>query len=174
MRDRPGLGERSWSMSVLVLGVFPGEESAVLVLRDLRADRASAAGFPSAATVRVGAAGSYSLETTARPGSGRGFSGMFWEALFGLIFLLPVPGSSYGPGAGALFGTLVDAGVDEGFLARARTALPPGTSALGVILEAEDPWEVLGELLSHGGTLIWKALTPEQDAELERELGGSP
>ncbi|MEZ0285265.1 MAG: hypothetical protein ACAH79_08545, partial [Thermoleophilia bacterium] len=85
-------------MSELVLSVFAGEESAARVLRDLRVARPALDGLASAATVSVGDAGSYDVGTTGRPGSGLGFPGMFWEALFGLVFLVPVPGSSYGPG----------------------------------------------------------------------------
>ena len=48
-------------------------------------------GFASAATVSVGDSGSYAVGTTGRPGSGHDFPGMFWEALFGLIFVVPVP-----------------------------------------------------------------------------------
>jgi uncharacterized membrane protein len=55
-----------------------------------------------------------------------------------LVFLVHVPGSSYGPNAGALFETISRVGVDEGFRARVREALKPGTSAIGLLLEDED------------------------------------
>ena len=91
----------------------------------------------------VGAACSYDVGTTGRPGSGLGFPGMFWEALFGLVFLVPVPGSSYGPGAGALFETVVQVGVDNRFRARARGALVPGTSGVALLLTDEDAQSAL-------------------------------
>jgi len=97
--------------------------------------------------------------------------GMFWDALFGLILLVPVPGSSYGPSAGALLGALINAGVGEGFLARARAALVPGTSAVALLLSDEDQDEDLGPLRARGGTLIVTPFSPEQEAELEREFG---
>ena len=112
----------STRMSELVLSAFAGEESAARVLRDLRVARPALDGLASAAIVSVGEAGSYDVGTTGHPGSGLGFPGMFWEALFGLVFLVPVPGSSYGPGAGALFETVVHVGVDDRFRARARRA----------------------------------------------------
>lgn len=159
-------------MSVLVLSVFAGQETAALVLRDLRAVRPPLSGLRSAATVSVGEARRYAVEATSSPGSGQGFPGMFWEALFGLVFLVPVPGSSYGPNAGALFGALLKAGVHERFLTRARDALLPGTSGLGTLLGSDDPADILGELLSHDAVLMGTSFSAEQDAELERELGG--
>jgi uncharacterized membrane protein len=165
-RQRPGV------MSLLVLGAFHGSDSAAGVLRELRASRPAVGALASAATVSVDDAGSYSVQTTGRPGSGRGFPGMLWEALFGLVFLVHVPGSSYGPGAGALFGVLVEAGVDEGFLGWARSALGPGTSGLGLVLGDGNEAGVLTALLSRGGLVIGTSISAEADARLERELGG--
>ena len=98
---------------------------------------------------------------------------MFWEALFGLVFLVPVPGSSYGPGAGALFETVVHVGVDDRFRARARRALAPGTSGVALLLTDEGAQPVLSFLEAHGGAVVSARLTPAQHAELERELGGA-
>ena len=160
-------------VSELLLSVFAGGESAVNALRDLQAGCLDADGFASAATVSIAESGSYIVETTGRPGSARGLPGMFWDALFGLILVVPVPGSSYGPSAGALLGALINAGVDERFLARAREALAPGTSALALLLGERDQDEDLWPLRQHGGTLIVTSLAPGQEAELEREFGGA-
>ena len=159
-------------MSELVLSVLEGEDSAVRGLRDLRAARPSFESLASAATVSVGVAGSYAVGTTGRPGSGVGFPGMFWEALFGLVFLVAAPGSSYGPSSGALFGMLTSAGVDDEFLDRARNALVPATSGVALLLSDEEREPVLEALRSQGGTLVRTSLSAEQEAELERELGG--
>jgi len=159
-------------MGELMLSVFAGEESASRALRDVRAAHPALEGLASAATVSVGDAGSYAVGTTSRPGSGRGFAGLFWEALFGLVFLVPTAGSSTGPSAGALFGALANAGVDERFLTRAREALVPGTSAVALLLRYEDQEAALAVLRSRGCALIGTSLSAEQDAELGRELGG--
>jgi uncharacterized membrane protein len=160
-------------MSELVLSVFEGEESASAWLGELRAALPAIEAVESAGTVSVGRTGSYAVGTTGRPGSGSAFPGIFWEALFGLLFLVPTPGSSFGPGAGAVFGTLLNAGVDEGFLDRAREVLRPGTSAVALLLADGDREPVLGSLGSRGGTFVRTSLSAEQDAELERELGGA-
>ncbi len=161
-------------VSELLLSVFAGQGTAARALRDLRADCLDVDCFASAATVSVSDCGSYAVETTGRPGTARGLPGMFWEALFRLILVVPVPGSSYGPSAGALLGALINAGVDEGFLARAREALVPGTSAVGLLLVDEDQDEDLGRLRERGATLILTSLAPGQEAQLEREFGGAP
>ena len=112
----------------------------------------------------VGEAGSYAVGTTGRPGSGRGFPGMFWEALFGLVFLVPVAGSSYGPGAGALFETVTQVGVDDGFRARARGALVPGTAGLALLLAGEEAESVLTQLGPLGGTTVQRPVAAEPTA----------
>jgi len=157
---------------MLVLSVFAGAEAAARVLRDLRGTPPVPVCLSSAATVSVCARG-YALGTTTRPGTGRGFPGVFWEALFGLVFLVPVAGSSYGPSAGALFGALPDLGVDEAFLGEAREALCPGTSAIALLVAPEEQ-DALADLSSRGAVLVGTSLTADEDAALQRELGGPP
>jgi uncharacterized membrane protein len=161
-------------MGQLVFSVFTAEESAMQVLRELRTCDAAPESVASAGTVSVLPGGSYAVGTTDRPGSSSGFSGVFWEALFGLVFLVHVPGSSYGPNAGALFETISRAGVDEGFRARVREALTPGTSAIGLLLKDEDAESVVALLEPYGAAIVGTSLSPEQDAELGRELGRTP
>ena len=67
---------------------------------------------------------------------------------------------------------MIQVGVDDGFRARAREALVPGTSAVALLLSGEDQDEDLGPLRAHGGSLIVASLSSEQEAELEREFGG--
>ena len=157
-------------MGELVFSVFTAEAGATRVLRELRDRGAAPESVASAGTVSVLEDGGYSVGTTDHPGS-RSFSGVFWEALFGLVFVVHVPGGSYGPNAGALFETIRRAGVDEAFRARVRAALTPGTSAIGLLLEDDDAPEVLALLAPYGARIVSTSLSPEQDAELGRELG---
>ena len=158
-------------MGELVFSVFTADKDATRVLDDLRACGVAWESVASAGTVRVLPGGSYTVGTTDHPGSASGFSGVFWEALFGLVLLVHLPGSSYGPNAGALFETIRRAGVDEGFRARAREVLTPGTSAIGLLLDDTDAAEVLALLEPYGARIVSTSLSPEQDAELARELG---
>ena len=125
----------------------------------------------SAGLVSISPDGRYAIGTSDRPGAQTGFSGIFWGALFGLVFHVHVAGGSYGPHAGALFETMSKAGVDTSFRARIRAALGAGTSAIGLLAE-DDEAEKLSELVTpYHPTIVEQSLTPEQDAELARELG---
>lgn len=173
MRRRADGSKLRREVSELLLSVFAGGESAAGAMRDLQAGRLARDSFASAATVSIAEDGTYTIETVGRPGAGRGVPGLFWDALFGLILAVPVPGTSYGPSAGALLGALIEAGVDEQFLERSRRALVPGTSAVALLLSGDDHDEDLWPLRGHGVTLILTSLAPEQEADLEREFGGA-
>lgn len=56
--------------------------------------------------------------------------GMFWGFLLGVIFLTPLFGVALGAAFGALGGAFRDYGIDDGFIARVRSAVTEGTSAL--------------------------------------------
>jgi len=57
-------------------------------------------------------------------------AGMFWGALFGLIFVTPLFGMVIGAASGALGGAFRDYGIDDKFIARIRSQVTEGTSAL--------------------------------------------
>jgi len=161
-------------MGELLIGVFDGEPSASRVLRELRASEATCASFDSAGTVSVGDEGVFEVRTSDQAGSISGFSGLFWEALFGLVLLPHASGSSYGPNAGALFETVSRAGVDDAFRARARKAFTAGTSAIGILASDEKAPSVLALLASHNARIVSTPLSSEQDVELAREFGRLP
>ena len=99
------------------------------------------------------------------------FSGILWEALFGLVFLVPAPGTSYGSNLGGLFGAIDRAGIDQHVRVRIREALGPRTSGLGLVL-AEANSELIADMLHpHGGTVVVTSLSLEPDSELAQELG---
>ncbi len=158
----------------LLICAFDGEASATSVLRDLRASGRMRETIGSAGVVSVASDGRYAVGTSDRPGAKIGFSGIFWGALFGLMFHVNATGGSYGPNAGALFETVSKAGVDAPFRARAREALGPDTSAIGLLSEDEDAPELCALLAPYHPRIIEHSLTPEQDAELGRELGRIP
>ena len=125
----------------------------------------------SAGLVSIAPDGHYAVGTSDRPGARIGFSGIFWGALFGLVFHVHATGGSYGPNAGALFESMSKAGVDASFRARARDALGPDTSAIGLLAEDEDAEDLSTLLAPLHPRIVEHSLTPEQDAELGRELG---
>ena len=158
-------------MGDLLIVVFKGETSASDALRELRASPIVPASLAAAGAVSIGDDGTFEVKTTDRPGSRIGFSGIFWEALFGLVLTVHVPGSSYGPNAGALFETISRAGVDEEFRSRTRELLTPRTSAVGLLSEDDEAETVLALMGRYHTRIVRTALTPEQDETLGRELG---
>jgi uncharacterized membrane protein len=57
-------------------------------------------------------------------------SGMFWGMLFGFIFAAPLFGMAIGAALGALGGAFKDYGINDDFIARIRSQVTEGTSAL--------------------------------------------
>jgi uncharacterized membrane protein len=158
-------------MSAFLLFVYRDEETAGEVLAQLRARGTGGNELDSSSVVRVAADGKFTVTTTDWPGQGSPFWGILWEALFGLVFLVPAVGTSYGPHLGGLFGAIDRAGIDELVRERIRGALGPRTSALGMFLGVAKPELVHGLVRAHGGTAVQASLALEPDSELAQELG---
>jgi uncharacterized membrane protein len=162
-------------MSTLVVAVYAAEDAAEHVMAILRTRTAELPGsLDSSATVRIGADGDYTVIQTDRQKSTDAFWGVLWEALFGLIFLVPDTGTSYGTALGGLFGAIDRAGLDAEFRARVRAVLRNQTSGLALIATGWDPQPILSDFPMRPVTLIRAPLRLEQDSELIRELGGAP
>jgi uncharacterized membrane protein len=162
-------------MSNFVLATYASEDAAEHVLGVLRAHRVELPGqIDSSATVRVAADGAYTVTMTDRQGSGSAFWGVLWEALFGLIFLVPAAGTAYGSSLGGLFGAIDRAGLDAGFRSRARDALGCQTSGLAIIAAHWNPELVLAQFRVRPTALLSASLMLDEDSELMQELGGRP
>ncbi|MBV9582340.1 MAG: DUF1269 domain-containing protein [Chloroflexi bacterium] len=124
--------------------------------------------------MRVAGDGAYTVRLTDRQGSGNAFWGVFWEALFGLIFLVPLAGTAYGANLGGLFGAIDRAGLDADFRTRVRAALGSRSSGLALIATGWDPEPILSQFVPHPNVLLSTALHLEPGSELMHELGGVP
>jgi uncharacterized membrane protein len=160
-------------MSEFALAVYDNEDTAEHVLGVLRAhEEELPVDLDSAGIVRMRADGGFTVITTDRPGSGSSFWGVFWEALFGLVLMVPKAGTAYGENLGGLFGAIDRAGLDGTFRDRVRCALGRGCSGLGLIATDWQPEPVLNQVYLRPGALLRASLSAEQDSELVRELGG--
>lgn len=74
-------------------------------------------------------------DVTAGKGAKRG---SFWGLLVGLIFGGPLAGVLWGLGIGALYGRMVDHGIDDKFIQNVGNALLPGRSAVLILLDEAD------------------------------------
>jgi uncharacterized membrane protein len=162
-------------MSDLVVATYVSEHAADHVLGVLRAHPMQLPGaLDSWATVRVARDGAYTVTLTDRQDAGDTFWGVLWEALFGLVFLVPVPGTAYGSNLGGLFGAIDRAGPDDTFRARVRSALLPPSSALALIATGWSPEPVLTEFVARPSAVLTASIHLEKDSELMHELGGAP
>jgi uncharacterized membrane protein len=108
-------------------------------------------------------------------------SGGFWGALLGLLFMNPlagfVIGGAIGAGTGALSGSMVDYGIDDGFIRSLGETIPTNSSALFVLVRKAQPEKVLAELSGVRGRVLRTSLSPEQEKRLQEALsagGGAP
>jgi uncharacterized membrane protein len=160
-------------MSKFVLAAYDREDTADHVLGVLQAHSDELpVDLDAVAVVRLAVDGGFSVTTNDRPGVHGSFLGVFFEALFGLIFLVPSPGTAYGPNLGGLFGIIDRAGLDNDFRAHVRAALPRPGSGLTFLATNWRPELVLDQVYLRPDTLLSRSLSRTQDGELVRELGG--
>src|SRR5262244_1279699 len=80
------------------------------------------------------------VNLTALGAAAGGSRGAFWGALVGLLFLNPLAGMAIGAlagaGAGALSGSLADYGINNDFVKNLGKTIPPGSSALFVLVRS--------------------------------------
>lgn len=106
------------------------------------------------------------------PGKGA-FAGGWWGLLVGVIFAGPVGGlvaGVAGTASGALYGKLVDIGLDDDWVRQMADWIDPGTSALLLLVADARLPEVLTELRRFEGRLVTTTLPDEVRAQLEDAL----
>lgn len=100
-------------------------------------------------------------------------AGGWWGVLLGTIVGGPVAGIVAGAisaGGGALYGRLVDVGLDDGWIRQMADWLEPGTSALLLLVADLDVGAVLTELQRYEGRLVTTTFPPEVRQRLEDAL----
>ena len=103
--------------------------------------------------------------------TGRGaMTGGFWGSLVGLIFLNPILGMAMGAAAGAVSGALSDVGIDDKFMKELADGMPPGSSALFVLVRKSTPDRVLEEVKGTGGKILKTSLNHEDETKLQAAL----
>jgi uncharacterized membrane protein len=95
--------------------------------------------------------------------------GMFWGLFLGIVFFMPLFGMAVGAAFGALGGSLRDYGIDDDFIARVRTSVTEGTSALFLMTSDAVLDRVAERMKGSPFEIIATNLTKEQEDKL-REL----
>lgn len=97
-------------------------------------------------------------------------SGSFWGLLIGTLFLCPIAGVAVGAASGALSGAISDIGVDDDFMRELGESLPPGSSALFVLIRKATPDKVLEEIAPFGGKVLRTSLSKDDESQLQEVL----
>jgi uncharacterized membrane protein len=117
-----------------------------------------------------------SINLAAAGAASGGLSGALWGSLVGLLFLNPLAGmaigGAIGAGTGALSGSMVDYGINDGFICSLADTIPNNSSALFVLIRKVQPEKVLAELAGIQGRVLRTSLSPEQEGRLREALAG--
>ncbi len=97
-------------------------------------------------------------------------SGSFWGLLIGTLFFCPLAGVAVGAASGALSGAVSDIGVDDDFMRELGDSLPPGSSALFVLIRKATPDKVLAEIAPFGGKVLRTSLSKDDESQLQEVL----
>lgn len=103
-------------------------------------------------------------------------SGTLWGTLIGFLFLNPLLGAAVGAGAGALSGAIADIGINDKVMKEMAEGLPPGGSALFLLVRKVSGDKVLGELerFRHKGRVLKTSLSDAQEARLREFVDRQP
>ncbi|WP_424362241.1 DUF1269 domain-containing protein [Methylocystis parvus] len=99
-----------------------------------------------------------------------GVSGMFWGALIGMIFMMPLAGAALGAASGAVSGALTDFGIDDKFMKEVAEVVPPGGAALFVLVRKMTADKVLEGLQGAGGTVLRTSFDRTMDQAIRAAL----
>jgi uncharacterized membrane protein len=102
-------------------------------------------------------------------------AGAVWGAVVGFLVLAPVGaaiGGALGAGAGGLWGSMRQHGIDDRFRRALDERLTPGHAALVVMASHIDEDEVSRELGAHSGQLIKTTLDEDTEDQLAAALAG--
>jgi uncharacterized membrane protein len=114
--------------------------------------------------------GKFKLHQTTNLVAAGAASGALWGALFGLIFFVPIFGLAVGAGMGALGGKLADFGIDDNFVRKLASSLPPGSSAIFMLVRQATIDRAVPELGKFGGTILHTNLPDDLEQRLQQAL----
>lgn len=159
-------------MSDLVAIAYPDEFRAAEVRATLaRLQMEYLVDLEDAVVVTKDSSGKVKLHQPVNLTAAGAISGGFWGGLIGLLFLMPFAGLAIGAGVGALSGKLTDFGIDDNFVKALSENLPPGSSALFILVKKATPDRVVPEVAKFGGTVLRTNLSSEAEAKLREAFG---
>jgi uncharacterized membrane protein len=158
-------------MADLVEIAFPSEEKAEQVrqkLLDMQKEYLIELGDAVIAVKQPN--GRVKLNQLFNPTGAGALSGMFWGALIGMIFLMPLAGAAIGAASGALGGALTDVGINDQFMKDAAHHLQSGNATLFLLVREMTTDKVLAALQGEGGTVIRTSFDESKEEALRTAL----
>lgn len=100
--------------------------------------------------------------------------GGFWGTLVGLLFLNPLVGAAVGAASGALAGRFTDIGINDDFMRDLGHSIPPGGSAVFILVRKMTPDKVLARLESFHlkGRVLQTSLPDAEEEKLREAFAG--
>ena len=100
--------------------------------------------------------------------------GSFWGTLVGLLFLNPLLGAAVGAASGALAGKFSDIGINDDFMRDLGNSIPPGGSAVFILVRKMTADKVLAKLESFHlkGRVLQTSLPEAEEARLREAFAG--
>ena len=116
--------------------------------------------------------GSVKLNQLVEPVKSGAVSGMFWGALIGLLFMMPLAGAAVGAASGALSGKFTDLGINNDFMKDVAQALQSGNAALFLLIRKMTTDKVLPALQGTGGRVLRSSFDETKEEALQEALAG--
>ena len=157
-------------MSQLVVLGFDTEEQALDALKSLRKlEHDGRISFEDTAVVSHGLDGKFQVKNEA---SGTAETGAAVGAIIGglVTFMFPVAGIAVGAMVGGGIGALMGRGVSGDFVKDVKEQLPPGKSALFLLVRGADADSALGVLRNFHGEVIQTTLDPDAEQAIRDAL----
>jgi uncharacterized membrane protein len=171
-------GDRADGHQILVISLDKPNRASELLLALSNLAREGKVTMHDAVTVAKDDEGRSRIVQTVDVTPAKGaLAGTWWGMFAGLVvggpvFLATAVG---GAAAGALYGRLVDRGLDDGWVKQMAQWVEPGRSALLLLVEAGFDHAVITELhrFEGIGNVAYTTLPPDARAEVERALSGA-
>jgi uncharacterized membrane protein len=151
-------------LSDLLVIEFPSEAKAEGVRETLLAMQKDYLIEPGDAVVAVkDASGHVKLNQLFKPVAPGAASGMSWDLLIGLLFMMPLAGAA----TGAISGRLTDLGIGDDFIKRAARTLQSGNAALFLLIRKMTTDKVLAALHGVGGMVLRSSFDETNEKALQ-------
>jgi uncharacterized membrane protein len=160
-------------MSDLLVIEFPTEAQAEAVRQKLLAMQTEyLIELGDAVVATKCAEGQVKLNQLFQPVKTGAVSGMFWGALIGLIFMMPLAGAAVGAASGALGGKFTDLGINDKFMKEAAETLQSGNAALFLLIRKMTTDKVMAALQGSGGRILRSSFDETKEEALQEALAG--